>query len=101
MIIDVLAAVLAALFVLNAWVTWRACRDGLSTVTQRLAHVILIWVLPFAGALLVLHLQRHHPERASGRYRDAVDAGEEFSGHGNGFRRSSHAIDNTVDSTPD
>ena len=99
MILDLLAIVLAFLIVLNAWVTWRVIRDDLSTGTQRCAQVLLVWIVPFFGALLVLHLQRQYPERSSGRYRDALDAGGDVAGSPNSYGRVSRGLDG--DAAPD
>jgi hypothetical protein len=99
MIVDVFIAVLVALVVLNVWVTWRAIRDDLSTVPQRIVQVILVWVAPFVGALLVLHLQRQHPERSRGRYREALDAGDDLPTQGGSYGRTLRALDG--DSAPD
>ena len=91
MILEVFQWLLVAVLVLNLWVTWRAIRDDLATPLQRVAHVIAIWSLPVLGALLILHLQRQHPERATGRYRDVPDAGDELGTPG-GYRGSRPAM---------
>lgn len=102
MIIDVLTILLVVLLLLNVWVSWRAINDDLSTRAQRAAHILLIWALPFLGALLVLHLQRQHPERHSGRYRELPEAGDEFGASGRGFRRTQQGLENgSMDSSPD
>lgn len=101
MILDVLTGLFAVLVVLNAWVTWRAFRDDLSTRVQRLAQIVLVWVFPFVGALLVLHLQRRHPERSNGRYRDALDAGDDLGPSANHYGRTARDLDGPADAAPD
>ena len=97
MILDALVVLVAVLVVLNAWVTWRAIHDDLNTGVQRFAQIALVWIIPFLGALLVLHLQRQHPERSSGRYRDALDAGEDFAGSPNNYGRTLRGHDGSAD----
>lgn len=102
MIIDVLTGVFALLLLLNTWVSWRAINDYLATRAQRVAHILLIWGLPVLGALLVLHMQRQHPERHSGRYRDVPEPGEDFGVSGKGYRRTQQGLENgSTDASPD
>ena len=101
MILEVFVVLFAVLVALNAWVTWRAIRDDLSTRVQRLAQILLVWVVPFIGALLVLHLQRLHPERSSGRYRDALDAGDDLATTPSNYGRTLRSLDGSADATPD
>ncbi|MFN0315674.1 MAG: hypothetical protein ACKVQA_11635 [Burkholderiales bacterium] len=51
--------------------------DDLSTSLQRAALIALIWLLPYLGAVVVLHLLRQHPERTSGRYPDEREPGDD------------------------
>ncbi len=96
MINEVVIAMLAVIAVLNAWVTWRAMGDSLSTGGQRAAQIALIWLLPVMGALLVLRLQRRRPEQGSGSYRPVPDAGDDFAYS----RQSSKQLDRALDGQP-
>jgi hypothetical protein len=77
---ELLVAMLFAIVLLNVWATWRVVYDDLSSSLQKIALVTLTWVLPVLGALLVLHMQRKHPERGSGRYPAELDTPDDF-GH--------------------
>lgn len=66
------------LLMLNLWATQAVLGDPLSSAGQRSAQLLFVWLLPFAGALLTLHLKRREAERASGRYRDIPDPGNDF-----------------------
>jgi hypothetical protein len=93
MINEVVVAMLAVIAVLNAWVTWRALRDALSTGGQRAAQIALIWLLPVMGALLVLRLQRRQLEQGSGKYRPVPDAGDDLAYSRQSFKQLDRALD--------
>jgi hypothetical protein len=44
---------------------------------QRATHVVIIWVLPVLGAMLVLHFQRENAEPPVRRYGDSSDPGHD------------------------
>jgi len=50
--------VVAAILVLSAYVTQRIVRDDLSARGQKLAQIVLVWILPVIGPILVLYLHR-------------------------------------------
>ena len=96
--LELVALMLAVIVVLNVGVTWRIFRDNWSSPSQRIAQAVIVWLLPFVGALVVLHLQRKQPERGSGQYPANPDAGDDFGVSTRSFRRteessSSHSLD--------
>ncbi len=93
MIIETLLAMLVAIGLLDAWVTWRVLGDGLSSHGQRAAQIALVWLLPLLGALIVLNLQRRNAEKGSGRYREIPDAGDDFAFSRQSFKKLEDAID--------
>src|SRR5260221_10226294 len=94
--LELILLMLAVLVALDAWVTWRILRDTLSSPTQRAAHGVIVWLLPFVGALLVLQLQHKEPERGSGQYSNNPDPGDDFGISPRSFRLA----DETVESSP-
>ena len=91
--LELIVLMFVVLLLLNAWVTWRAVRDDLSSSGQRIAQIGLIWLMPVLGALIVLHLQRQQPDHGSGRYPPEQDAGEDFGFSGKAVRGAGEAID--------
>jgi len=73
-------ALFAAICALNVWTTWRIARDDLSTPRQRLAQVAVAWLLPVAGALLVLRVQERNPKVRSGQFGDGLGYGVGWDG---------------------
>jgi hypothetical protein len=80
MIVEVFLSALILICIFNGWVTRRVFQDGLSSSSQRIAQVALIWLVPAVGALVVLNLQRREGEKGPGRYRDPPNPGDDF-GH--------------------
>ncbi len=80
MIVEVFVTVLVLICILNGWVTRRVFQDDLSSSSQRVAQVALIWLVPAVGALIVLNLQRREGEKGPGHYRDPPSPGDDF-GH--------------------
>jgi hypothetical protein len=101
MILDVLIIVLGVLALLNLWVTWRVTNDELATSMQRVTHILLIRAVPFLGALIILHLQRRHPEAHSGHYREVPDPGDDFGFSGRSHRHVQRGVDGGPDSPSD
>jgi hypothetical protein len=52
-------------------------RDELSEPIQRAVQFLLIWLLPIIGAIIVLAVHRP-PEKASGKYREQPDPGDDY-----------------------
>ena len=93
--LELILLMLAALVALNVWVTWHVLRDDLSSPPQRVAHALVIWLLPFAGALVVLQSQRKQPERGSGQYPNNPDPGDDFGMWPRSVRRTGEALENS------
>lgn len=83
--LELTGGILIALALLNAWTTRAVLQDDLSSQGQRAAQIAFVWLVPFLGALLTLHLKRKQPEPSSGRYREEPDPGDDF-----GYSRPRH-----------
>ena len=51
-------AIIVGLVILNLYATVRIVRDALSERIQKSFQVVLVWLVPVIGAVLVLFLQR-------------------------------------------
>ncbi len=91
---DMAIAVLAIVFVLvlNGCASRAVWRDELSNRAQKSGQLVLVWLVPVAGAILVLGVLRRD-EPASRKYRDPLDAGDDFAMSGRAVKRLSDAID--------
>ncbi len=94
-ILDILSLVLFISALLSTWVTFRIVRDDLSTPPQQAAQIILAWVVPVIGALIVLHMQRQNPEVSSGKYGEPPDPGDDFGMSGRSARNLKEFRENT------
>ena len=70
-----LTAVLIPLL-LNAIATWIIVRDVLSDRRQKIAQLLLVWIIPFIGAITVLAVHRRTEPRP---YREAAEPGDDFA----------------------
>ena len=68
----------ATIVALDIWATARLVRDDIYEITQKIAQVIFVWLVPFLGALLVLYLMRKHLEPGSGAYSSQDNGGIDF-----------------------
>lgn len=93
MILELLFVILGLLALVNLWVTWRVIKDDLSIPSQRAAQFLLVWMLPFLGALLVLRLQGRHAGAHSGRYREAPNPGEDYGASGISHRKTQQILE--------
>ena len=85
-IVLVLAVVAVPLW-LNVRATRRIVCDALSERTKKAAQLLLVWLVPLLGAVLVLAV--HRPaEAASRKYRRRPDPGDDFGVSG----RASKAV---------
>lgn len=74
---------------LNAVATVLVLRDTLSDPSQRGMQIGLIWLLPIAGALIVLAV--HRPvEKHAGKYREESNLGDDPVFPRYGGKRSTH-----------
>jgi hypothetical protein len=76
---------LVALVLLNVWTVRRVLRDEFLSPGQRRAQILIVWLIPFLGALLTLHMMRTKPEKFAGRYTEASDPGDDY-----GYLRPRH-----------
>lgn len=70
----------------------RVFADEFSNCWQTVAQLTLVWCLPILGALVVFGVHRT-AEKRSGKYRQGVDAGEDFGVSGAGGRRVHDVLD--------
>ena len=70
-----LTAVLIPLL-LNAIATWIIVRDVLSDRRQKIAQLLLVWLVPLIGAIIVLAVHRRTEPRP---YREATEPGDDFA----------------------
>jgi hypothetical protein len=63
-------AALAIPLALNLWATRVVFRDTLNTQKQRRNQLLLVWLLPLVGAILVLGVHRSS-EKPSRKYRES------------------------------
>ena len=56
-------ALLLALLAINGWATAAILRDSIPTRSQKRVQFVIVWVLPFVGALITLGTKRGRPER--------------------------------------
>ena len=96
MILELAVALLCAIVLSSAWVTWRIIRDDLLSRGQQVAQVIFVWVLPILGPLLVVHLQRQHLATGSGRYSIEPDM-EDFGESGRSLRQLNKVLEGNAE----
>jgi orotidine-5'-phosphate decarboxylase len=84
--------VLLFLLALNLYASVLVVRDDCSARGQKIAQLVLVWLLPGIGALLVLVVHRE-VEKPSGRYRDAPEVGDDFAASGRGVRQLKDVLD--------
>lgn len=87
----VLAAVLVPLL-LNGRATQFIVQDVLCDRQQKLAQLLLVWLVPIIGATIVLAVHRR-AEPPSRQYREAADAGDDFAHSGRMHRSIKEVLD--------
>jgi len=90
---ELLIGVFLLLLLLNTWATYGVIKDELCSRGQRIAQIIIVWGLPVLGALFTLYTKRHEPERASGRYREAREPGDDFGYSGRSHRQDKDRLE--------
>lgn len=85
MALELMIGSLLVLVLLNARTTRRVLRDEFLSPGQRRAQILIVWLIPFLGALLTLHMMRTKPEKFPGRYSEAPDPGDDY-----GYSRPRH-----------
>lgn len=74
----VLLLILALIVSMNVAATVAACRDEYAEGRQKALQIMIVWIVPLVGALVVLAVHRK-PEQPSGTYRRADDGiGDDF-----------------------
>lgn len=85
-------AALAIILGLNVKATISILRDTFSERTQKIAQLLIVWLVPIVGAIVVLAI--HRPTEAPSRkYREAPDTGEDFALSGRHAKNVGEAID--------
>lgn len=90
--IALVLAILAVLLWLNAKATRLVARDALSAPGQKIAQLLLVWLVPVIGALVVLAVHRR-PEPPSRQYREQPDPGDDFGASGHAAKKLREAMD--------
>jgi hypothetical protein len=85
--------ILAVAVLLDAWATYVIVRDELSSQSQRLAQLALVWLVPFIGSLLTLYFKRSRTELPTGHYRETRDPGDDFAYSAQSVRQTKEAIE--------
>lgn len=87
---DIAVVVLPALVLLwlNCKATLVVVRDELSERPQKAIQMLLIWLLPLVGAILVLSVHRS-PEPPARKYREQRDSGDDFFSSGRASKSAS------------
>jgi hypothetical protein len=67
-----------SLLALNTHASRLSLRDELVSPSQRKAQLLLIWLLPVLGALLVMAVTNHAPARSKGSYPPEPDVGDQL-----------------------
>lgn len=83
--IALLSFIAIMLLWLNIRATLAVVRDSLSEPQQRIWQLLLVWLLPLIGALVVLAVHRPD-EEPSRRYREPPEVGDDFSVSARGTR---------------
>jgi hypothetical protein len=90
-----IALVLATLAI-PLWLNVKATRllagDALSTPGQKIAQLLLVWLVPLIGALVVLAVHRRQ-EPPSRQYQVQPDPGDDFAASGRAVKKLREAID--------
>lgn len=74
---------------MNLRATVLVARDAISESQQRLLQLLLVWLLPILGAMMVFAV--HRPaERSAGKYKEAPELDEEFELPRYGGRSRTH-----------
>ena len=77
---------------LNLKATILIVRDTLSTSSQKLLQLALVWLVPVLGAVVTLAV--HRPvEQPTRQYRKNPDPGEDFAMSGRAHKNLTEAID--------
>ena len=90
--IALVLAVIAVPLGLAVRATARVLEDDLSAPGRKAMQLLLVWLVPVVGAVVVLAVHRK-AEPASGKYREPPDPGEDFALSGRTATAARHAVD--------
>jgi hypothetical protein len=76
----------------NVWATVLVMRDSLSEPSQRMAQLLMVWLLPILGAVIVFAVHRS-VEKPSGKYKKQPDPGDDFGFPRQAGRRTQEGAD--------
>jgi hypothetical protein len=85
-------AVLSIPLALNLWATRVVVVDDLSSRSQKHSQLVLVWLLPLLGAIVVLAVHRK-AEPPSRKYRTHPDPGDDFTLSGKSVNATKEALD--------
>lgn len=87
-----LLAAMAIVVAFNARATVIILRDSFSERRQKIAQLLLVWIIPVIGSIVVFAV--HRPmEPPSRKYREAPDVGDDFALSGRHVKSVGEAID--------
>jgi hypothetical protein len=70
-------ALVAIVLWMDVKATMHILRDSISEPSQRLMQLLIVWLLPILGAIIVFAV--HRPvEKHSGKYRELPNPGDDF-----------------------
>jgi hypothetical protein len=87
-----IAIAICAVLALNLRATFAIAWDTLSERSQKFWQLLLVWLLPLLGAIIALAAHRRI-EEPSRKYRQPLDAGDDFAFSGRGQKALSEAVD--------
>lgn len=92
---------LVAIVLSNVWATRAVLKDDLSTPSQRLTQLALVWLVPLLGAALTLHFKRVDDEPSAGHYRETPNPGGDMVTSTHGSRIGRESIDTGSSGSPE
>ena len=88
----ILCSVLAVPLALNVWATRLVVRDELSERGQKVLQLLLVWLLPVIGAVIVLGVHRKHGKSPLG-YREPPHPGDDIGSSSRGIGKIREVLD--------
>jgi cytosine/uracil/thiamine/allantoin permease len=86
------AALAVSVILLNVWATVIIARDEFAERSQRVAQLLVVWLVPIAGAILVIAVHGR-PEKSGGRYREGQNDAEVDSMYGRAVKKLTDVMD--------
>jgi len=88
----IVSMALAVPLALNVWATRLVVRDDLSERGQKVFQLLLVWLLPVIGAVIVLGVHRKHEKSPLG-YREPPNPGEDIGSSSRGIGKMREVLD--------